>query len=287
MNCSSLTDLLKFLAEYNVIAKKSLSQNFLIDANIVQKILKTAKVSANDSVLEIGPGPGHLTHAILQTGATIFAIEKDFTLANALQRFHSTKNPLQIFQADALDFPLETLAYQKVIANLPYHITTPLLEKLFKNPCKTLTLMVQKEVADRIFASANTENFGLLSLFVQSHAHLEHRFIVSANCFYPKPSVDSAVIHLTLRDKPLIEKKYLPILKEAFQKRRKCLSTSLKRFLPSPEIKILLRTLNIREDARPEMLSLEQWLIFLKNLFPVIVQINELTCTNSETSRQI
>ena len=277
-----LSELIPFLEELGAAPKKSLSQNFLIDPNVGKKILHTAGIVPGDVVLEIGPGPGALTSLLLQAGATVYAIEKDRIFANALARLQTPDQRLIIYSGDALEIPFETIPFQKVVANLPYHITTPLLEKCFQNPFTSLTLMIQKEVAARLFAKSGTKEFGSLTLFAQFYANLDSHFTVSNNCFYPKPSVDSSVIHLTKRKEPppLTQEQFFPLMRRSFQQRRKMLSTSLQEFSSALQIKQALKTSHLREDARPEQLSFDQWVEFIKNLLPCIVLKNEPSCPN-------
>jgi 16S rRNA (adenine1518-N6/adenine1519-N6)-dimethyltransferase len=146
------------------------------------------------------------------------------------------------------------------VANLPYHITTPLLEKCFALPFISLTLMIQKEVATRLLAKPNSKDFGSLTLFSQFYAQITSHFTVSPNCFYPKPTVDSTVIHLIPKPIPCDPTTFFALMRKAFQQRRKMISSSL-----GPQAKGILRSLNLREDARPEMLSLEEWVLFTSN----------------------
>lgn len=261
------SELLSFLNSVGASPKRSLSQNFLIDANVIRKIVQTADVQESDVILEVGPGPGSLTRALLDTGATVFAIEKDTIFANSLSRFQTADKRLTIYHADALEFPLNTIPFNKVVANLPYHITTPLLEKFFACKFESLTLMVQKEFAQRMAAKSGTKEFGSLTLFTQFYSTLAKHFNVTPNCFYPKPSVDSTVIHLQSHP-PLLETPdfFFLAMRKAFQQRRKCLSSSLKDFASSDTIRNILRSLNLREDVRPEALTLEQWLLFSKSI---------------------
>lgn len=280
------SDLLSFLNELGVCPKKSLSQNFLIDGNICRKIIQIADIRPGDVVLEIGSGPGALTKLLLDAGATVHAIEKDETFAKALFRFQTEDQRLKVYAADALKFPLSQIPFQKIVANLPYHITTPLLEKFFLSEQKApMTLMVQKEFADRLFANSGTKDFGSLTLFAQFYAHLKNRFTVSSSCFYPKPSVDSSVIHLEPRASLLeASDHFFPLMRKAFQMRRKCLSTSLKPFASSLKIKEALKASSLREDARPEALCLEEWLLFIKIFNPCIVQEDATSCRDRKTS---
>lgn len=277
------SELMQFLNEVGASPKKSLSQNFLIDKNIVKKILLTAEIEPGDIVLEIGPGPGALTKALLDAGATVFAIEKDTLFAKHLHRFQTEDKRLTVHCADALEFPLSQIPFQKIVANLPYHITTPLLERFFGSDFTSLTLMVQKEFAQRIFADKGTKEFGSLTLFTQFYSSLKSHFPVPSSCFYPKPSVDSSVIHLrSLPTRPDSAAHFFSLMRRAFQQRRKMLSTSLQEFTSLENIKTSLKSAQLREDARPEMLSLEEWLLFLKKIIPCIVQENAIPCPNRQ-----
>lgn len=244
-----LFDLLLFLDTIQRRPSRALSQNFLIDENIAKKILHLAKVAPNENILEIGPGPGALTSRLLTAGAKVFAVEKDEIFSRELNRFQN-ENLTSIY-ADFLKFNLSSLPSPiKVVANLPYHITTPILEILLPSQQFTsLTLMIQKEMADRIFATPGSKDFSSLSIFVQFYTTLDSAFKVPASCFYPKPTVDSKVIHLIPRKPPLENPApFFALVRKAFGQRRKMLRTSLQ----SPTI--------LYPNARPEDLSLDDWL---------------------------
>jgi 16S rRNA (adenine1518-N6/adenine1519-N6)-dimethyltransferase len=260
-----LSELIPFLESIGARPKKGLSQNFLIDQNIVKKIALTAGVQPNDAILEIGPGPGALTKELLEKGANVFAIEKDSSLANQLSRFQTNDNRLTVFDADFLKFSLENLPSPlKAVANLPYHITTPILEKIFEaaSQFSSVTFMVQKEVGDRMMAKAGSKEFSSLSIFVQFYAELDSSFKVSSNSFYPRPKVDSIVLRLNIV-KPPLEKEdaalFFSIVRRAFQQRRKMISSSLQKMIPSAVLKETLGNLGY-PNARPEDLSLQEWL---------------------------
>jgi 16S rRNA (adenine1518-N6/adenine1519-N6)-dimethyltransferase len=257
-----LTELLAFLKKIEAKPRKGLSQNFLIDPNIVRKIVELAEVKEGDQVLEIGPGPGALTKALLDKGAHVFAVETDSIFARELERLQN--GHLTVFHEDFLHFDLRQLPPNlKVVANLPYHITTPILEKLFAFPFSTITIMVQKEVAERMIAKAGSRTFGSLSLFVQFHSQYHGSFKVPASCFFPKPKVDSTVLRLNARQKPEIDPSlFFPVVHKAFQRRRKMLSSTF----PKEKTRIALSQMGIRIDARPETLSLEQWIELIKKL---------------------
>ena len=251
-----LSELIAFLNQIETKPKKGLSQNFLVDPNIIRKITELAEVSPGDTILEIGPGPGALTKALLDQGAKVFAVEMDAVFARELDRFQNGN--LTVFKNDFLKFPMEILPPKiKVVANLPYHITTPILEKLFASSFSSITIMVQKELASRIQAKSGSKEIGSLSLFVQYHSQIHNSFNVSAASFYPKPKVDSTVIRLNATELPSVDPFHL--IHPAFQQRRKMLTSSLS--FPKEMIRGALLAVGARMDARPEMLSLDQWLL--------------------------
>jgi 16S rRNA (adenine1518-N6/adenine1519-N6)-dimethyltransferase len=251
-----LPELIAFLQRTGAHPKKRLSQNFLIDPSVVKQIVQTAEAT-EEPILEIGPGPGALTSALLKQGSYVYAVEMDPLFAKELERFQNGR--LRIFQADILSFPLEHLPKPiKVVANLPYHITTPILERLFALPFSTITIMVQKEVAERMSASAGSKTFGSLSLFVQFHASIHSHFPVPAASFYPKPKVDSTVIRLDRKPLPPIDPTYFfSLVHKAFQQRRKMLTSSLP--FPKEAVQQALTLVGAPFTARPEALSFEQW----------------------------
>lgn len=261
-----LSELIPFLERIGAKPKKGLSQNFLIDPNITRKIVQTADIQPGDKVLEIGPGPGALTAMLLEAGAHVVCIEKDNLLAKELLRFQTADQRLTVFHEDVLEFPFSRLnGPLKVVANLPYHITTPIIERVFSNPAlfTSLTIMVQKEVADRMGAQANTKDFGSLSLFVAFHAAKIASFKVPSSCFYPRPNVDSAVIRLDLQQPPQVDSTALfSLIRRAFQQRRKMISTSL-----GAHMKEALKSIGVNPDSRPENLSLSQWIELTKECF--------------------
>jgi 16S rRNA (adenine1518-N6/adenine1519-N6)-dimethyltransferase len=266
----NLTELLAFLDRIHRRPNKKLSQNFLIDENIALKIVKTADVSPGDTVLEIGPGPGSLTIALLNAGAHVIAVEKDACLSHELARLKTADHRLTSLHADFLEVDLSLLpAPLKVVANLPYHITTPILEKLLeaRERLTTLTLMVQDEVATRMAASSGSKDYSSFSLFIQFHTEITASFKVVASCFYPKPKVDSRVIQLTLRPPPLENSEpFFKVMRRSFQQRRKMLRSSLQSLYPAALIEQSLLAIGAKADARPEALTLDEWISFYKTL---------------------
>lgn len=278
MKASNPSTLIAFLAENGLQAKKSASQNFLVDGNIVRKIVSLGNVTKDDLVLEIGPGPGALTEALIETGAEIWAVEKDPKLATLLRRLSSNEEKLKIFTEDFLEFPLEELLKQtlsegkkcKVIANLPYHITTPILTKLvpLHMYISDLIVMVQKEVAERCIAKEGTKDYSSLSLFLNFFTKMDYGFTVNSNCFYPKPTVQSAVVHFQLTPPPEVKDQVFlfKLIRTSFQQRRKMLKASLKTFFPSASIEAALSKQGLNPFSRPEELSLENFIALSSDL---------------------
>lgn len=247
-----LSELLPFLSQLNAAPQKALSQNFMIDANIVRKMADKAEIQKGDRVLEIGPGPGALTQELLQRGAQVLAIEKDRIFAAALNRLNELGS-LTIHQEDVLDPSLleilKNFQPHKVIANLPYHITTPILELLCAHfsSCSLALLMVQKELAQRLVARPRTKEIGSFTIFLASYAKTSIAFPVSKTCFYPAPEVDSSVIKLEFITPRLPDlQSFHSFVQKAFQQRRKMLRSTLG--IAGPYA-----------TCRPEDISWEEW----------------------------
>lgn len=272
------SELWAFLNELNIFPKKGLSQNFLIDGNIIRKIVALAEVEAGDVILEIGPGPGSLTQALLDVKAHVVAVEKDGVLAKALERLKSPDSRLTVFNEDILEFSLEDnlQAYLqngrkvKVIANLPYHLTTPILVKLvpMRHLFSSLTVMVQEEVALRFTAKAGDADYGSFSVFLDFYTNPFYGFFVSRRCFFPEPRVDSAVVRLDLKTPPDVSDvdAFFKMTRTAFSHRRKMLRGSLKEFSDKCDVSDALKQLGQNPLARPEELSLEMFLALFKLL---------------------
>jgi len=276
---SSPSQLFSFLEEIGAAPKKGLSQNFLIDGNILNKILFAANILPGDTVLEIGPGPGALTERLLDTGAKVIAIEKDALLSSHLLRLQTPDQRLKCLNEDFLHIPLETFLEQKlalgkkakVVANLPYHLTTPILMKLISlySQLETLVIMVQKEVAERMTAEPNTKEYGSLSVFLRYYTRCHYCFSVPPTCFYPKPGVHSAIVKLDLIPPPLISSpdNFFQMTRTAFQMRRKMLKVSLKGFYSSQTIEEALLSLGLDPKARPEQLSFDEFVSFFELIY--------------------
>lgn len=263
-----------YLQSLGIQAKKGLSQNFLIDGNIIRKIVTEAQVQPGDLVLEIGPGPGALTEALVQAGAQVLAVEKDHVLAQALQQ----RLPLELFEEDILTFPWRQVLSErlaagkkaKIIANLPYHLTTPILTRFVPahDLIASMTVMVQKEVAERMSAVPGNKIYGSLTVFLNYHARVNYAFTVSNHCFFPPPKVHSAVVSLHLCTPPAVsdEEAFFRLTRSAFGQRRKMLRASLSELYPADRVTAALTTLQQNPLARPEELSLELFLKLFEKL---------------------
>ena len=267
----------KSLGKLDTNPKKTLSQNFLIDGNILQKIILGSEVTEGDFCVEIGPGTGILTEALIKNGATILAIEKDSILASRLKQVACSN--LEVIEQDFLTYPLKETLYDKlretqkakVISNIPYHLTTPIIHTLLPlHSCiSTVTLMVQKEVALRCLAMKGEDKYGALSLFVHFFSDPKYLFTVESTCFYPRPSVTSAVIQFSLHPpKTTIPASFfLQIARHVFQKRRKMLRVSLSDRFPAKTIVSILESIGFMKETRPEELSIQSFIAFCELLF--------------------
>lgn len=260
------SELCAFLQTHSLAPLKHLSQNFLIDPNITAKICRAAHIQPGEQLLEIGPGPGALTRALLAQGARLVAIEKDRGFAEHLTRFQTADQRLTILCQDALEDPFPPFQERiKIVANLPYHITAPLLLKFCHHFAlfSSAFLMVQKEVAERLLSQEQS----LLSLHLQLYASISRQFLVSKECFYPKPSVDSAIIRLDFQPPPRIEiEPFLCLIRTAFQQKRKMIQSSLRHHFHPDILRQALQALGLRSDARPATLSLHAWLALFQEL---------------------
>lgn len=270
------TELLQFLESLGISPKKGLSQNFLIDGNIIRKIVDTAQLQAGDVVLEIGPGPGALTEALLNSGAHVIAVEKDRVLAKALERLQTPDNRLHIYCEDVMEFPIDEVIRSftpnkaKVIANLPYHITTPILAHLVqKNTLfSRIVVMVQEEVARRFVGLPGTSEYSSFTVYLQFFSNIKFAFSVSNNCFFPPPKVESAVVVLEPKAPPAIsdQEAFFKLTRTAFGHRRKMLRASVKELYPPEVIMQALESMNLNPLIRPECLSLQNWLTLFNKI---------------------
>ncbi|MAI44172.1 MAG: ribosomal RNA small subunit methyltransferase A [Puniceicoccaceae bacterium] len=249
---------------------KKLGQNFLIDGNIVRKSIELAGIYKNEAIVEIGPGLGTLSKAILSTGAQLFAVEKDKTLANYLEETISKDSDnFHLLNEDCLKKPLGSLMDQnqtndfKIVANLPYAVATPWLEAVLSTALPTrMVLMLQKEAADRYNAQPKTKNFGAISIFLQSAYIVHSTHTVSASCFYPKPKVDSTLIRLDLKQSAIcFSKETKALIRTIFTQRRKQIASLCKKS-DNEVIKHWLESLFTKgytQSVRAEEIDLPSW----------------------------
>lgn len=261
-------------------AIKRLGQNFLIDPNIVRKIISVATLAPNDSVLEIGPGRGILTAALCQEACHVTAIEVDPRLHSYVSAQLADRPNLHLVLGDAMLYHIERLPLGTVVvANLPYYISTPLLFRLLeqRNRFPRMVLMLQEEVADRLVAQPHTPGYGLLSVMAQYAADITKAFKVSPNCFRPRPDVSSAVTLLRTKEGRELayeeERTFAALVKGAFAHRRKTLVNSLKDEGYSPQTVLeALRHLALSPNARAETLSVTNFIAltrFIRACYPL------------------
>ena len=259
-------------------ARKKLGQHFMVDENTLGFIAAALDLKPGETVVEIGPGLGFLTRLLLARGACVIAIEKDPAYAKFLTNFFADQ-PFQIEQADVLKTDLARLVSGepvKVFGNIPYNITSPILEWLIlqKNLISEAVLTVQREVAERLQAAPGTREWGALSVFLQYHAEVKILKKLSPAAFSPAPKVDSAVIHISLAKTPKYEvsdqTQFFRLIRRAFQKRRKTLLNALAdetdESLSKKNLQALLNSVSIDPTRRPETLKLEEWVLLSKNL---------------------
>jgi 16S rRNA (adenine1518-N6/adenine1519-N6)-dimethyltransferase len=239
--------------------KKRFSQNFLTNPSIAKKVVEEAGVKPKETVLEIGAGKGILTRQLLEKGANVIAFEIDRDLFDELRERFQGENVQFIFQ-DFLRYD-GTLSFDKCVSNIPYHITTPIIKKLFSLKAESVTLMVQREYAQRILAVPKTKAYGSLTIFVKVRYEVTKLFDVEKGSFFPAPSVDSTVIKLKRTDKWTSKikdiEKFEKMVKAAFSQKRKMMKNNLVNYGISEE---LLKRLGIPSKARAEELSLEDFI---------------------------
>ncbi len=267
---------IEILNKYKFIFQKKFGQNFLIDTHVLEKIIKAADITKDDCVLEIGPGIGTLTQYLCENAREVVAVEIDKMLIPILADTLSDYDNVTVINQDILKYDLNAFVMErnngkpiKVVANLPYYITTPIIMDLFERhlPLINVTVMVQKEVADRMQASPGSKDYGALSLAVQYYAKPYIAANVPPNCFMPRPNVGSAVINLSLHEKPPVmitdEKLLFRIIRASFNQRRKTLVNGLNNSaeldFTKEQIVQALQALHISENIRGEALTLEQF----------------------------
>lgn len=264
------------LQKYNFNFQKKFGQNFLIDTHVLEKIMNAAQITKEDCVVEVGPGIGTMTQYLAERAGHVVAVEIDKALIPILEDTLSEYDNVEVLNEDILKVDLNRLVQEKnggrpikVVANLPYYITTPIIMGLFEShvPLQSITIMVQKEVADRMQVGPGSKDYGALSLAVQYYASPYIVANVPPNCFIPRPNVGSAVIRLTRYQEPPVQVKdpklMFKLIRASFNQRRKTLQNGLNN---SPEISFskeeitkAIESLGVSPSVRGEALSLEQF----------------------------
>jgi len=253
-------DLENLMAKYGIFPKKSLGQNFLMDENILNKIIEAAEIKDGEKVIEIGPGLGFLTKKLIEKGTKLTALELDTRLIELLKNEY---RDVEVINIDALKYDPPYEKY-KIVANIPYYITSPLISHFLeaKNKPTKMVLLIQKEVGEKICAREGDLN--VLAIHVQIYGKPEIAAKVSRECFYPSPNVDSSIIKIDVFEKPLVEdhQKLLKVVHAGFAHKRKTLLNSLIRgfsHLKIEQIKEVLAKCGIDEKRRAQHLSIDEW----------------------------
>lgn len=265
------TETRELLAGLGHAPKRFLGQNFLVDGNIVRKSLELAQVAPGDGVVEIGPGLGTLTEALLAAGAEVWAVETDRTLHAHLEAGLAAKYPghLHLLEGDAVRVPLAGMPAEraldgKVVANLPYAISTPWMDAVLSGPLPgRMVLMLQREAAERYCAHAGTKSFGAISIFLQAAYDIAPGHRVSAACFHPRPDVDSALLNLVRKTQPHVFTDNDKILiRRCFQQRRKQIGAVIRELLPDRhhEWRELLGAEGLLSSVRAEAIPVQTWI---------------------------
>ncbi len=273
----------KFLInKYNISANKNLGQNFLIDENVIKNIIQVAEIDKNDLVIEIGPGLGTLTSKLLEKAGKVIAIELDKKMVTILTDRFALYENFFLINEDVLQVDLNKIIKEekiangnvKIVANLPYYITTPIIMKLLEEKLniESITVMIQKEVADRLTELPGGKNTGAITYCVYYYAQAQQVLLVPNTSFIPIPKVNSEVIKLNIRKEPPIkiqdEKEFFKIIKASFMQRRKTLINGLSNagICSKEKIKEILYSLELSENIRGENLSIEQFAQIVNSL---------------------
>lgn len=261
---------------YGFRFSKSLGQNFLIDKNFVDKIVDGADI-AGKNVIEVGPGIGTISYEMAKTCKKLVLIEVDETLIPILEENMSDFDNVTIIHQDILKTDLKEILDKyfggesfEFVSNLPYYITTPIIEKIFEEDldCKSMTIMVQKEVADRMLATEKDKDYSSLSVFVKYYSDAKLLTKVPKSVFMPQPKIDSAVLRLDLRiyDEKVNREKLFALVRAGFLKRRKTILNSLSAVAEKENLKKVFETLGLKPNLRAENLSLDDFINISKNL---------------------
>ena len=268
----------EILEKFNLTAQKRYGQNFLVDSNVLNKIVTASGITKEDTVLEIGPGIGTLTQYLCESAKKVICVEIDRNMIPVLEYTLSEYTNVEIVNADILKTDISKLVSEsgtdkvRVVANLPYYITTPIIMELLEKedlPIESITVMIQKEVAERMQVGPGSKDYGALSLAVAYYSDAKVQTIVSPNCFIPRPNVDSAVIRMDILSKPRVEvrdkNEMFRIIKGAFEQRRKTLTNALSHSsayrTDKEKIESALLQMGKNTNIRGEELTLEEFAI--------------------------
>lgn len=270
MDLYKLSTIKEICNKFGFSFSKGFGQNFLTDKNILEKIVELSKVDKDVSVIEIGPGFGVLTKFLLEKAKKVISIEIDQRLKNVLEYTLNDYKNFELIISDALKLDFNKLIEEKIetkrvvlVANLPYYVTTPIITKVLESNLnlESITIMVQKEVAQRLIADENSKNNSSISLFVKYYADITYGFDVSRNVFVPSPNVDSAVVYMKLKKERFeYERTMFNLIKNGFENRRKTILNSFcKRNIEKEKIIKVFEKLNIKPNLRAEKLSLKDF----------------------------
>lgn len=283
---------IKILQKHDIHFQKKFGQNFLVDPHVLEKIVEAAGVGENDFVLEVGPGIGTMTQYLCERARQVLAVEIDKKLIPVLGETLSPYSNVEVICGDILKQDIAEIARRynagkpiKVVANLPYYITTPIIMSLFEShvPLENVTVMVQKEVADRMKAEPGTKDYGALSLAVQYYALPYLAARVPQNCFIPRPNVGSAVIRLSVRETPKVAVKdeglMFRLIRASFNQRRKTLQNALANggglSCSKEEIGKVIQEAGLAPSVRGETLGLEEFAALADGFLPVLSMENQ------------
>ena len=272
---ASISKTKEILNKYNIQAKKRYGQNFLIDGNIVKRIVETARLDKDTTVIEIGPGLGSMTEILCENAGRVLAFEIDHDMVNILNN-ELTFDNLTVIEKDFLKVDLKDYIKDDkkiiVVSNLPYYITTPIITKILEdNIVSEIYVMVQDEVADRFVSSPGTKDYGSITILIKYYSDSKYEFKVSRNCFYPSPNVDSAIVSMKKNKKECglnNEAKFLKFVQDIFETRRKTLINNILRKYPIEKDKIntIFGKMGLDLNVRSESLDVDTIIDLYKNL---------------------
>jgi len=264
-----MTSVRKMLAQYDIHPRKKLGQSFLEDMNIIRRIVALAEPAGNETIVEIGAGLGFMTEELAKKAGRVIALEVDPRLAAILQERFAGQDKVEVLQTDVLKYDFSSGERIKIVGNVPYHISSPILFRLlnYRHSISSMTLMFQKELADRIAASPGTKSYGIPSVMVARYTRATCELTVPPTCFYPVPDVVSSVLRIVVRQEPKQpdEALFAKIVRAAFARRRKTLWNNLRQIgFPDDIVDRVFTTSGIDRTRRAETLSVEEFSLLTK-----------------------